>query len=330
MNQSTEKYLDYDDILLVPKFSDIKSRRDVDITSFVTPNVQISTPIVSAPMTCVTGRHLAIALHEAGGIGIIPRFMTIHQQCMEMDAVRTCCGRAGAAVGATGDYLERAQALTAEGASFLVIDVAHGDHQLVMKALNELRRTLSIDIMAGNVVTAIGARHLASVGASCIRVGVGPGAGCTTRTQTGHGMPQLSAIEEVAEEMNAYFEGVTVCADGGIKNAGDICKALAFGADTVMLGKMFAATEESPAEKRGAEGNKRAFFYGQASTHGKAGLPKRFVEGRGDWIYVSGTVQKLVTSLTDGIRSGFSYSGANNLNEFRHKIEYIEVNNVKG
>ncbi len=233
-----KRTLSFDDVLLVPQFSDIQSRtEEVDLRSDL-GKISLSLPIISSPMDTVTEREMAVAIAGQGGVGIIHRYNSIEEQVLQAQGTNVV---AGAAIGVSGDYLERAAALLNAGVNILCVDIAHGHHVLMRHALTTLRNTFGYDvhIMAGNVATLEAVNDLSDWGADSVRIGIGGGSICSTRIQTGHGMPTLQSIIECA----ATDRDVTLIADGGIRNSGDICKALAAGADFVMLGSMLSGTD---------------------------------------------------------------------------------------
>jgi len=255
------------------------------------------------------------------------------------DASHDAKGRllVGAAVGVVGDYLERAGALHAAGADVLVVDVAHGHADHVIEAVEKIKKSLpSAEVVAGNVATFEGARDLVSAGADGIKVGVGPGAACWTRAVTGSGVPQLSAILDCARITKA--KDVPICADGGIKDSGDITKALAAGASSIMIGSLLAGTDESPGWTIVRQGVKYKIFRGMASlgaTLGRrikehrgmqsADISEVVAEGAEASVPYRGTVTEVVHQLAGGVRSGMSYSGARDLRTFWRKAKFIRL-----
>jgi IMP dehydrogenase len=337
--------LTYDDIQLIPGYSEIESRKNIDLTTQFTTNYSLRVPLIASPMDTVCDSEMAIAMMELGGVGIIHRFMTIDEQSKEVNRVylfaRTMGfeglgiwpinGRAqhipvAAAIGANGDYLERAQELVKNGANVILIDVAHGYHKFVKDALSNLKKNLPshVDIIAGNIATADAAMALQDWGADALRVGIGGGSLCTTRIKTGFGVPNVTSLQDVADVAN-----VPVIACGGIRSSGDIAKALAVGADSVILGSLLAGTKEAPGaiiEKNGGALYKR--YRGAASLETKSihGQEQRNVEGESTVIPFKGGVKFVVESLLDGVRSALSYAGANNIPEF--VPDYVVVTNA--
>lgn len=236
--------LTFDDVLLVPNYNGIRSRQDVS-TSVSMGRINFDIPIISSNMDTITGIRMANAMAELGGLGILHRFMSIEQNVEEFrKAVNK--ERVGVSIGVGEAAIERAEALIAEGAVIICLDVAHGHAKLVNQTIKTLKKKFrdQIVVIAGNVATYAGADYLAAAGADVIKVGIGGGSVCTTRIKTGFGVPQLTAIM-----MCRQVDRVLI-ADGGIKTPGDAVKALAAGADFVMLGGMLAGTEETPGEVR--------------------------------------------------------------------------------
>ena len=310
----------YDDVLLIPQYSDIRTRAEVDISSRL-GDVPLEIPIISSPMDTVTETSMATAMRTSGGVGVIHRYNDISDQC---DMVFDARPNVGAAVGVTGDFLERASALCDAGASFICVDVAHGHHILMKEALEALRAKLpaGYHIMAGNVATLEGFNDLADWGANSIKCNIGGGSICTTRVQTGHGLPGLQTIMDCAKSDRS----AQIIADGGIKNAGDAVKALAAGADFVMLGSLLAGTDESPGVVfENSRGRLYKQYRGMASKEaqhewrGKA----TSLEGVATTIDYKGPVAEILSLLKNNIRSGLSYSGARSIRELQAVAKFI-------
>ena len=322
----------FDDVLLQPQYSDIKSRRFIDIGSTLSPSSQYyKLPIISSPMDTVTESAMARAMDNYGGLGILHRYNTIERQVKMLKEAKEenkLC-RVGAAIGITGDYIERAKALFQNGVDVLCLDVAHGHHITMKKALNVLCPLFKdrVHIMAGNVATLEAFNDLADWGADSIRVGIGGGSICSTRIQTGHGIPTLQSIMDCSRTDRF----AKIVADGGLKTSGDIVKALAAGADFVMLGSMLAGTSESPGELISQTVNGKGYkvYRGMASEEaqkdwrGKANS----LEGISTTIPYKGKVGKILSKLDKGIRSGFSYTGANSLAQLQAKARFMRQTN---
>jgi IMP dehydrogenase len=456
--------LTYDDVLLVPKRSDVASRRHPSTATRLSRHLALGIPIVSANMDTVTEAAMAVAMASQGGIGIIHRFMSIEEQVRQVQQVKRAQGsvveqpyslrpdqtlaearhvmaeravsgvlvvdegehllgiltardirfatdqtqpiaermtprerlitappgidsararalldahkieklplldaegkvrglitskdllrasrfgdtsrdgkgrlQVGAAIGVVGDYVERAQALWQAGADVLVIDIAHGHSDLVLSALRTLKAQRQTgELIAGNVATAAGTRDLVAAGADAVKVGIGPGSICTTRIVTGFGMPQLTAVLECAEE--AAREGVPIIADGGIRAAGDITKALAAGASTVMLGSLLAGTRESPGYTVLRNGQRYKIARGMASLSAAIGRREReqpelpeetfnevVPEGVEAVVPYRGEVAEIIYQLVGGLRSGLSYCGARSIAELQERATFVPI-----
>ena len=381
-----KRALTYDDINIVPKYSELKSRGDVKLNTRFTKNTELTIPIVSSPMDTVTGLDMAKEMMEWGGVGVIHRFQSIEEQSKMMKSVwkvwdsyfdigngqtldecydewyesikhwnhppeksdfedlqerlewrermllddgvwkkRPLC----AAIGVKGDYLERAQELIKNGCNVLLIDVAHGHHKLVGEAIEKIKQNLSrVEVVAGSVATGEACEYLCERGADSIRVGIGNGSLCETRIRTGVGIPTVSALIDCVAVADTY--NTPVIADGGVRDIGDVCKGLACGADSVMLGSLLSGTKESPGEieKVGKWPNEQLYkkYRGSASLDSKKSRgSNKNVEGNHKVIPYKGKVKRVIGDIQEGIRSSFSYVGANNISEYHSKIELIEV-----
>lgn len=316
----------FDDIQILPWHSEIRSRMDVDISTRISKNIRVDKPFISSPMDTVTDGNMARAMRQCGAIGAIHRFNTIAHQLEEIEATNDmmCI----ASVGVVGDYKERVQEITSKFSNVvgILVDVAHGDTDLMQEAITWLKSNVPsrVDIIAGNVATYYGAKNLAMWGADGIRVGIGSGAICTTRINTGVGVPQVTAILECVRGVRDSGIDVPIIADGGIRNSGDVAKALSLGAESVMLGSLLAGTVESAAEYS-SDNTKR--YRGAASFETKMahGQSLRNVEGVSSDIPCVGTVQEVIDGLSDGLRSAMSYVNARTIEEFYENAEHILV-----
>ena len=379
-----KKYLTYDDVNIVPKYSELNSRDDVELTTRFTKNRKLHIPIVASPMDTVTEEDMAIEMMERGAVGVIHRFMSIKKQSRMMQSLhykwdsffnigdgkersadndydewykklhnKSKISKSDyedlkdygmftddmaetdrmwrnlplcAAVGVTGDYLERAKELVLNGCNVLLIDVAHGHHKNVGDAIEEIKSKISnIEVIAGNIATRDGAEFLCEKGADGIRVGIGNGSLCETRIRTGVGLPQVSVLLDVYSVCDDW--DVPIIADGGIRNVGDVAKGLGCGADTIMVGSLLSGTKESPGqiEKQGQWPNEKLFkkYRGSASRDSKGN--DKNVEGNHKVIPYKGKVNRILNDIEDGIKSSCSYVGANNLEEYRSLVEFVEV-----
>jgi IMP dehydrogenase len=323
--------LTFDDVLLVPKMSSITSRSEVDLRINLDPKIQLSLPVISSPMDTVTEAEMAVAISKAGGLGIIHRYNSIDQQAkLVTEAKEKGANFVGAAVGSTGDFYERASELVKWGVDVVCVDVAHGHHQNVKDAIEKIKNHPShykFHLMAGNVATGKGFQDLSDWGADSIRVGIGGGSICSTRLQTGFGVPNLAAIFDCVQTQ-AYKSGKTkLIVDGGIKNSGDMVKAFAAGAHFVMCGSMLAGTDESPGETfTDGNGVKMKNYRGMASREaqtdwrGKSSAP----EGISTFIKHKGSVVPILQDIHGNIQSGYSYAGARNFHELAGKVQFIQ------
>ena len=308
--------ISFDDVLLKPKFSSVMSRKDIDIASCLDDSIKLEVPIISAPMDTVTEDQTCSAMANLGGLGIIHRYNSIQKQCelVKLALHENKNKLVGASVGVSGDFIERAQALVTAGARVICIDIAHGHHALMRYALQALRSTLghSVHIMAGNVATREGYEDLVEWGASSVKVGIGGGSICSTRIQTGHGVPTLQSVLDCAQSE----KDIPIIADGGIRNSGDIVKALAAGADFVMLGSLLAGSEESPGKIIHNDDGKRYKIYrGMASKEAQIDWRGHTasIEGVSSRVRYRGPIKPIIEELVTGIRSGLSYSGVENI-----------------
>ncbi|MCD6312378.1 MAG: IMP dehydrogenase [Thaumarchaeota archaeon] len=316
--------LSFDDVLLKPKFSSLTPREGVDTSTRVSRNVQLGIPIVSSPMDTVTEAEMAIALAEEGGIGIIHRNMPADREAEEVKRVKEKGLRVGAAVGVLDE--ERFRKLVEAEADLIVIDVAHGHSENVIKSLRMYKRIAEVDIVAGNVVTPEAAEDLISAEADGLRVGLGAGSICFTREVCGVGVPQLQAVAWVADVASSY--GVPVIADGGIRKVADVVKAIAAGADCVMLGRMLAGTDEAPGEVVERNGMKLKKYRGMGSPEVIYRLDrysKLVPEGISGYVPYRGSVKEIIKSIVGGLKSGMGYVGAANIEELKRKSEFIRA-----
>lgn len=316
----------FDDVLLVPQYSDIESRAQVNIGSDLDKNLKFDLPVISSPMDTITEDKMAMSLHQAGGLGVIHRYNSVSEQASMVEKLRLQSDTMpiAVAIGATGDYLNRADTIIKFGANILCIDTAHGHHIAMERAIKTLKDGYGemVHIMAGNVATLNAFDALSEWGADSIRIGIGGGSICSTRLVTGHGVPTLESVLQCAKTRHS----TKIIADGGIKTSGDIVKALAAGADFVMVGSMLAGTEETPGETfHNNTGKKYKVYRGMASSEaqsdwrGRSSTP----EGVATTVPYKGEVAPILDNLIGGIRSGFSYSGARSLKEFQIKSKFI-------
>lgn len=320
------KGLTFDDVLIVPSKSDIRSRKDPDLTSKLTKTKSISLPIISANMDTVTEAGMAMAMNNLGGLGIIHRFMSIENQVREVEAVKESGARIlSASIGVNDDFKVRAQALIKAGVNVMTIDIAHGHSVQMIETMKWLKDTApQVEIIAGNMATPDAAEDLIKAGADAIKVGIGPGSMCTTSVITGCGVPQLTAISLCAEVANHF--GVPIIADGGMRTSGDVVKAFAAGASTVMLGSMLSGTIETPGEIKNGRKQYRGMASKSAQVSWRGGVPEGMApEGESTLVNVKGHVRDVVLEIAGGIRSGMSYINANTVAEIPEKAKFMEM-----
>ena len=328
--------LTFDDVLLIPKYSDVLPS-ETDISLNLSKKIALKVPFLSSAMDTVTESKMAVAIAQAGGIGVIHRNLNIRKQSQEVMKVKKKKLIVGAAVGTNNEDVDRARSLIDNGCDLIVIDTAHGHSAKVLKVLSKLKKINSnVPICVGNIATAEASKKLYNSGADIIKVGIGPGSICTTRMVAGIGVPQISAIMEVKGALKN--KKIKIISDGGIKFSGDIAKALAAGADAIMMGSIFAGTDESPGKKFKIKGKLYKQFRGMGSigamSSGSANryFQKNFkdkskfvpegVEGRVEY---KGNVSKIIYQLQGGLRSSMGYIGAKNLNQIQKKAKFIKI-----
>lgn len=330
----------FDDVLLVPQYSEVESRSIIDLSvpgfdspfaSLLATQPHLTCPAVGSPMDTVMGPGSAAILADVGGFGVLHRYCAIeeslqmYRETVSKAKTKSLANNVMVAIGATGDYLERAHALYSEGCRAFCVDVAHGHHANVKTALSVLRKNFgdSVHIMTGNVATLEAFNALADWGSNSIRVGVGGGSMCTTRLRTGHGIPTLQSVMDCARSDRDVY----IVADGGIRNSGDAVKALAAGADMVMLGSVLAGHDESPGVLITKDHHQYKKFRGMASREaqlewrGKVSV----AEGESTLVPYRGSLRDTLTDFLEGVRSGLSYSGAQNIRDLRGKAKFVHV-----
>jgi len=327
-----DEYLTYDDVHIVPQYSEISSRSNVDISTNLC-GYDLNLPIIASPMESVMGANMQATLDNNGATGTFHRFGNTDDVFIPVEGAN----KAGhhpviASIGVDNDTLKVDMNFYSNQADIILIDVAHGHHKKVKMTLRWLKENYDISVIAGNVATPEAALDLVKWGADAIRVGVGGGSVCTTRVKTGVGVPMISCIREISEELNRltydkrenwHLDHISIIADGGMKTPGDIGKALAAGADAVMLGSMLAGTDEAPGEIIEVDGQKMKKYYGSASREQKGN--NNYVEGVSELIPHKGSVVDILDDIKDGLQSAFSYVGASNLEEFHDNAELIKV-----
>lgn len=314
----------FDDILLVPAYNHFESRRLVEIAmTDKTGRLTLELPVISSNMDTITESDMANFMRAKGGVGALHRFMSIEEN---IKMFKACQDKVFVSIGCSDAELERAEALRDAGAEYFCIDVAHGHAKYVGQTIKKLRQLLNhACIMAGNVATYAGADYLASCGADIIKAGIGGGSVCSTRIKTGYGIPMLTCIQDCARTDRS------IVADGGIRTPGDIVKALAFGADFVMIGGMLAGTGPTPGqviEKN--DGSKVKQYRGMASREAQ----EDFMGGMNEWKTAEGVAtevpyredhEHIMDDIIGGLRSGLTYAGAETIRALQRKLDYVYV-----
>lgn len=353
-NKFVKEGLTFDDVLLIPAESHVLPN-DVDLKVQLTSSLKLNLPFISAGMDTITEHEMAIAMAQAGGLGVIHKNMTIANQANEVKLVKNTEVTSekaavdnnhrllvAAAVGVTTDTFERASALIDAGANAIVIDTAHGHSAGVLRKISEIRAKFpNINLIAGNVATAAGTRALYDAGVDVVKVGIGPGSICTTRVVAGVGVPQITAIYDAANVAREY--GKTIIADGGIKYSGDIVKALAAGGNAVMLGSMFSGTHETPGQIFEKQGQKFKAYRGMGSVgamsqaHGSSDryfqggvneANKLVPEGVEACVTYKGYVKEVIFQLIGGLRAGMGYVGAPDLAALIENAQFVRITNA--
>ncbi|MAH74266.1 MAG: guanosine monophosphate reductase [Candidatus Pelagibacter sp. TMED197] len=334
--EAIKEALTFDDVLLLPRYSNVLPS-DTKLSLNFTNNIKLKVPFFSSAMDTVTESRMAIAMAKAGGIGIIHRNLKIKKQCQEVEKVKNFNLNVGAAIGTNLDDLTRAKSLIDNGVDLIVIDTAHGHSQKVLKTLSTIKKKFTkIPICVGNIATGEAAKKLYNFGADIIKVGIGPGSICTTRMVAGIGVPQITAIMEVSKALKG--KKTKIISDGGIKFSGDIAKALAAGADAIMMGSIFAGTTESPGKKFkiknkfykryrgmgsiGAMSSGSSSRYFQKNYEDKSKFVPEGVDGRVEY---KGDVSKIIYQLKGGLKSSMGYIGAKKLEDIKKNAKFIKI-----
>ena len=329
--------LTFDDVTLTPKYSSVLPS-DVQTEISLTSNLQLKIPLITSAMDTVTEAKMAIAVAKAGGIGVIHRNLSIKKQVLEIKKVKSLKLKVGAAVGAGANEFERAKEILKCKIDLIVVDTAHGHTEKVGEMIKKIKKIKpkSTSLCAGNIATADAAKFLIKLGVDIIKVGIGPGSICTTRLVAGIGVPQLSAILNVRNGVKS--RKVSIIADGGIKFSGDIAKALAAGADAVMIGSLFAGTDEAPGKviRRGGKlfksfrgmGSIGAMNRGSADRYyqSKQKDKSKYVpEGVEGFVKYKGRVDKIFYQLIGGLKSSMGYLGAKKIKILRQNPKFVKI-----
>lgn len=342
----------FDDLLLVPAYSTVVPN-DVNLKTRLCDGIELSIPVCSAAMDTVTESAMAIALAQSGGIGFIHKNLSKEIQAEMVKAVKQIEGLskdaavdangkllAGAAVGVSDSTMDRVKLLVEAGVDIITVDSAHGHSKGVIDTVAKIHKAYpKLPLVGGNIVTGESAQALIQAGASVLKVGVGPGSICTTRIVSGVGVPQLTAISDVVQVAKRYNVGVI--ADGGIKFSGDIVKALAAGADAVMLGGLLAGCEETPGDVLEVYGKKVKTYVGMGSLSamqrgssdryfqgGQKELKKLVPEGIEATVPYKGPMSDVIYQMMGGLRSGMGYCGCATITELKDKAKFVRISNA--
>ena len=329
--------LTFDDITMSPKYSEVLPS-EVDTEIELSKNLKLKIPLLSSAMDTVTESKMAIAIAKAGGIGVIHRNLSIKKQVSEIKKVKSKKLLVGAAVGAGPLEFKRAEIILKEGVDLIVVDTAHGHSKKVGEIIKKIKdkKDKKTTLCAGNIATAEAGKFLIKHGVDIIKVGIGPGSICTTRLVAGIGVPQLSAILEVKKSIKN--SKVKIISDGGIKYSGDIAKALAAGADAVMIGSLFAGSTETPGKLISKNGKLYKNFRGMGSVgamnKGSAdryfqkkqkNSSKYVAEGVEGLVKFKGGVSNIIYKLVGGLKSSMGYLGCKKVINLRNKPNFVKI-----
>ncbi len=323
--------LTFDDVLLVPRYSEISSRRHPSLKTKITKNYSIDIPVITANMDTITETEMAKSMATLGGIGSLHRFMNEDEQVKMVEEIKTYLKANGlnmpisASIGVKEEGMRRADRLAEAGIQIITLDIAHGDSIMMLETLDYLKKKYpKIDVIAGNVATSDGVKRMIDRGADAVKVGIGPGSMCTTRIITGHGVPQLTAIAMAVHEASKHQ--IPVIADGGLKNSGDIVKALCAGASTVMLGSLVSGTLETPGELKGGMKQYRGMASKAAQVSWRGEMPQGMAaEGESTLIPCKGSVVHVINELMGGLRSGMTYLGVDNIKAMSEVALFMQM-----
>jgi IMP dehydrogenase len=328
--------LTFDDVTLVPQYSSVLPSETVTISKLA-HNLDLKIPLISSAMDTVTESKMAIAISKLGGMGVIHRNLSIEQQTREVKKVKKNNYLVGAAIGVSPKDLERAKELSKVNTDLIVIDTAHGHTQKVLEMIRKIKKKLkTCTLCVGNIATGKAAKFLADSGVDIVKVGIGPGSICTTRLVAGVGVPQLSAVIQVKKALKNYK--TKIISDGGIKFSGDITKAIAAGADAVMLGSLFSGTIESPGKIFKHKGKLFKNFRGMGSVGAMSvgsadryyqkkfkNISKYVPEGVEGMVRFKGSVNKIIYNLVGGLESSMGYLGAKTIQDLQKKGEFVKI-----
>ena len=328
--------LTFDDVTLVPQYSSILPHETITKTE-LSKNLKLNIPLLSSAMDTVTESKMAIAIAKSGGLGIIHKNLNPKKQALEVKKVKKNNMIVGAAVGTNEKDIDRVYKLLESKVDLIVVDTAHGHTKKVLTIIKKIKKISKNSIVcAGNIATGKAAKFLADSGVDIVKVGIGPGSICTTRLVTGIGVPQLSAILDVKKALKNYK--TKIISDGGIKFSGDISKAIAAGADAVMIGSLFAGTTESPGKIFKYKGKLYKNFRGMGSAGAmSAGSADRYfqkknkniskyvAEGVEGIVQFKGPLNKIIYQLVGGLKSSMGYMGSKTIKDLQKKSEFVKI-----
>jgi IMP dehydrogenase len=328
--------LTFDDVTLIPQYSSVLPT-DTITNCKLSKNLNLQIPLLSSAMDTVTESKMAIAISKSGGIGVIHRNLSIEKQVVEIQKVKRSNCLVGAAIGVSSRDLERAEELSRIKTNLIVIDTAHGHTKKVLNMIKKIKKKLKNSALcAGNIATGKAAKFLADNGVDIVKVGIGPGSICTTRLVAGIGVPQLSAVIDVKKALKKY--NTKIISDGGIKFSGDLAKAIAAGADAIMIGSLFSGTMESPGKIIRYKGKLYKNFRGMGSVGAmNAGSADRYYqkknknikkyvpEGVEGMVKFKGSVKEIIYNLVGGLKSSMGYMGAKTIKDLQKKGQFLKI-----
>ena len=328
--------LTFDDVTLVPQYSSVLPI-DTIINCKLSKNLNLNVPLLSSAMDTVTESKMAIAISKCGGIGVIHRNLSIEKQVSEVQKVKKSGCLVGAAIGVNARDLERVEELSRIKTDLIVIDTAHGHTKKVLTMIKKIKKKLkNSTLCVGNIATGKAAKFLADNGVDIVKVGIGPGSICTTRLVAGIGIPQLSAIKDVKKALKNYK--TKIISDGGIKFSGDLAKAIAAGADAIMIGSLFSGTMESPGKIIKYKGKLYKNFRGMGSVGAmSAGSADRYYqkktkditkyvpEGVEGMVKFKGSIKEIIYNLVGGLKSSMGYMGAKTIRDLQKRGQFLKI-----
>ena len=328
--------LTFDDVLLLPRHSTVLPN-ETNISLNLSKKLKLNVPFLSAAMDTVTEYEMALEMAKQGGLGIIHRNLSAQEQSLQVKKIKKKNLKVGAAIGTNSNDIYRAKLLSDNDVDMIIVDTAHGDSKKVFQTVYNIKKINKRNLICvGNIATGEAANSLYNVGADIVKVGIGPGSICTTRMIAGIGVPQITALSNVKKKLKK--KNIKIISDGGIKFSGDIIKAIAAGADAIMMGSIFAGTKESPGKKFKIRNKYYKNYRGMGSIGAmSAGSSNRYfqdnfkdrskfiaegVEGRVEY---KGPLSKIIYQLQGGLRSSMGYIGAKNLKDIKKNAKFIKI-----